>query len=125
MNSKKRAVELAQKIVSKKGADVQVFEMKEVASFTDFFVLATGTSTRHVKTLRDEAVKTARVQGEHALGVEGDPPGRWILVDLGDVVVHLFEAEARNMYSLENLWGEAFPLELPPDPAARLAQACL
>ena len=125
MNSKKRAVELAQKIVSKKGADVQVFEMKKVASFTDFFVLATGTSTRHVKTLRDAAVKPARVQGAHALGVEGDPPGRWILVDLGDVVVHLFEAEARNMYSLEKLWGEAIPLELPPDPAARLAQASL
>ena len=123
MNSREKAVALAQRIASKKGADVQVFEMGPISSFTDFFVLATGTSTRHVKTLRDETVKTARVQGERPIGVEGDPPGRWILVDLGDVVVHLFEEEARNMYSLERLWGEALPVEVPPEMAPSLAEA--
>lgn len=97
--------------------------MKEISSFTDFLILATGTSSRHVKTLADGAVETARVQGERPLGVEGDPPGRWILVDLGDVVIHLFEEETRDHYSLEKLWGEALPVELPPEPLAAVALA--
>jgi len=123
LNSKERAVALAQNIVSKQGADVRVLEMSEVSSFTDFLILATGTSSRHVKALADGALETARFQGERPLGVEGDPPGRWILVDLGDVIIHLFEEETREQYSLEKLWGEAVAVELPPEPLGAVAQA--
>jgi ribosome-associated protein len=66
-----------------------------------------------VRTLADAAVQTAHQHGERKLGMEGDPPGRWILVDLGDVVVHLFEAQAREFYSLERLWDEGPRVELP------------
>ena len=66
-----------------------------------------------MRTLADAAVQSAREHGERKLGMEGDPPGRWILVDLGDVVVHLFEAKTREFYSLERLWAEAARVELP------------
>ncbi len=96
MTSKDKAVALATELAQKKGTDIQVFDLRGVSSFTDFFVIATGTSNRHVKTLANVALKTARELGERRLGVEGNPPGRWILVDLDDVVVHLFEREARE-----------------------------
>ena len=115
MTSKDKALALAQQIAAKKGMDVQVFDLKRLSAFTDFFVIATGTSNRHVKTLTEEAVKTGRSTGDRPLGVEGDPPGRWVLVDMGDVVVHLFDQEARDYYSLERLWGEAERLPLPAD----------
>ena len=114
MTSKDKAVALATELAQKKGTDIQVFDLRGVSSFTDFFVIATGTSNRHVKTLANVALKTARELGERRLGVEGNPPGRWILVDLDDVVVHLFEREAREFYSLERLWSEAELVELPP-----------
>lgn len=114
MTSRDKAVALATELAQKKGTDIQVFDLRGVSSFTDFFVIATGTSNRHVKTLANVALKTARELGERRLGVEGNPPGRWILVDLGDVVVHLFEREAREFYALERLWSEAELVELPP-----------
>ena len=113
MTSKEKALALATEVAGKKGMDIQIFDMRKVSSFTDFFVIATGTSNRHVRTLADATVRNARQHGERKLGLEGDPPGRWILVDLGDVVVHLFEAQAREFYSLERLWDEAARVELP------------
>ena len=113
MRARHKALVLAGQLVAKKGIDVQVFDLHELSSFTDFFVIATGTSTRHVRTLADVTVQGARQEGERTLGVEGDPPGRWILVDLGDVIVHLFEEDARDFYGLERLWGEAETLALP------------
>ncbi len=113
MTSKEKAVALAGEIADKKGRDIQVFDLRGISSFTDFFVIATGTSNRHVKTLANATLRSAREQGERKLGLEGDPPGRWILVDLDDVIVHLFEQEARDFYSLERLWGEAELVEVP------------
>ena len=114
MTSKEKAVTLAAEIADKKGTDIQVFDLRGVCSFTDFFVIATGTSNRHVKTLANATLKSAREHGERRLGIEGSPRGRWILVDLADVVVHLFEREAREFYALERLWSEAELVELPP-----------
>ena len=113
MTSKDKALAIATEIADQKGMDIQIFDLREVSSFTDFFVIATGTSNRHVRGLADAAVQTAHQHGERKLGLEGDPPGRWILVDLGDVVVHLFETQTREFYSLERLWDEALRLELP------------
>ena len=113
MTSQEKAVAIGTALLAKKASNVLVFDLREVSSFTDFFVLASGTSRRHVKALAEETLRAAREEGERALGVEGDPPGRWILVDLDDVVVHLFEPEAREFYGLERLWGEAERMELP------------
>lgn len=113
MTSKDKALALANAIVEKKAFDIRIFDLRPVSSFTDFFVIATGTSRRHVQALADAAVELARGIGERPLGVEGERPGRWILVDLGDVVMHLFDAEARDFYALERLWDEAETVDWP------------
>ncbi len=109
MSAADRAQQIAQAVADRGGIDVCVLDLVKEASFTDFFVIATGTSDRHLRTLADVTVETARQLGERPLGVEGAKTGRWVLVDLGDVVVHLFRQEAREFYSLERLWGEDEP----------------
>lgn len=109
MTTAERAQQIAQALADKAGIDVCVLDLTEEAAFTDFFVIATGTSDRHLRTLADVAVETARRNGDRPLGVEGAKTGRWVLVDLGDIVVHLFREEAREFYGLERLWGEEEP----------------
>jgi ribosome-associated protein len=83
-----------------------------VSSFTDFFVIASGTSDRHLRALVDAVQVRAREVGERSLGSEGLRSTRWALVDLGDVVVHVFSQDARGFYALERLWGDADPVEV-------------
>jgi ribosome-associated protein len=104
-----RAQQIAQALADSGGIDVCLLDLVEEAAFTDFFVIATGTSDRHLRTLSDATVETARQLGDRPLGIEGAKTSRWVLVDLGDVVVHLFRREAREFYSLERLWGEDEP----------------
>ena len=109
MSAADRAQQIAQALADQGGLDVCVLDLVEEAAFTDFFVIATGTSDRHLRTLADVTVETARELGDRPLGVEGAKTGRWVLVDLGDVVVHLFQREVREFYSLERLWGDDEP----------------
>jgi ribosome-associated protein len=123
LTSKERALDIAHRLSAMKASEILVFDLREVSSFTDYFVIASGTSRRHVKSLAGETTQAVREQGEQTLGVEGDPPGRWMLVDAGDVVVHLFEPEARAFYALERLWSEAEQLDLPSEPGSGVAEA--
>lgn len=123
MKAKEKALTIATQLAAKKGIDIEIFDLAEISSFTDFFVICSGTSSRHVKALADETLETARRHGERPLGTEGNPPGRWVLVDLGDVVVHLFEPEAREFYALERLWGDAEQVPVPTPDEAPLAEA--
>ncbi len=107
MTSKEIALALAEAAVQKKGQDICILDLHEIASFADFFVIVTGTSKRHVRTLADAALDWAHACQIRPLGMEGEDTARWILLDLGDVLVHVFEQEARDFYSLERLWGEA------------------
>ncbi len=102
---------MAETIADKKGLDIRILDVADVCSFTSFLVLATGTSARHVKALANATQEKCRTLGARPLGVEGERPGNWVLVDLGDVVVHVFREEARDFYSLDRLWGEAEELE--------------
>ena len=113
MKAKEKALALAEAVAEKKGDDLQILDLRELCSFTDFFIIATGTSARHLRTLSEAAVEACAKLGEKALGLEGQESARWILVDLGDVIVHLFREEAREFFGLERLWGEAEALELP------------
>lgn len=117
MTSKELAIRLAAVTVNRKGLDLRVLDMRGICAFTDFFVLASGTSDRHVRTLASAVDDAGRALGQRPLGVEGQERARWVLVDFGDVIVHLFQEEVREFYSLERLWGEAETLELPSEPA--------
>ena len=89
-----------------KGQDIVRLNVSELTSITDYMVLATGTSNRHVKALVDEVIIAAKENGETPLGVEGRETCEWVLLDVGDVVVHVLQKEARAFYDLERLWSD-------------------
>jgi len=97
----------ADAIVDKKGRDLALLDVSELIVVTDLFLLATGTSTRHVKTLVDAVEERMRAEGRKPIRREGVEYGRWVLLDYGDFVVHLFDEETRDYYDLERLWGDA------------------
>lgn len=87
-----------------KAQDVTVIDVRGKTSVTDFMVIASGTSSRHVKSLANEVLDKAKEQGVRPLGNEGLDGGEWALLDLGDVVVHVFQVATRQFYDLERLW---------------------
>ena len=89
-----------------KALDVRQIDVRPRASFTDYMIFASGNSTRHVGAIADALIEAAREQGTPALGVEGAEIGEWILVDLGDVIVHIMLPDVRLYYELEKLWSE-------------------
>lgn len=113
MTSKELALALAEALADKKAQDMRILDVREISGFTDYFVIVTGTSERHVRTLAEAVHERAGELGSHRAVTEGKGSGRWVLVDLFDVVVHVFQAEARDYFGLERLWDEAEPLELP------------
>ena len=87
-----------------KGIDIEVIDVQGLTSITDRMVIASGTSSRHLKALADNVVLKARENGFTALGIEGESDAGWILVDLADVVVHIMMPDTREFYALEKLW---------------------
>ena len=91
-----------------KGVDVVKMDMRNVESaVTDFFVIATGTSDRHVQALADSVLKIMKDAGELPITREGLQAGEWALLDYGSVVIHIFQEGKRTFYRLEDLWGDA------------------
>jgi len=99
----------------KKALDMVVLDLREVASFTDYFIITSGTNTRQVQAISDEVVEQLKKQGTRALRVEGYNTAEWVLVDYGDFIVHVFEDKARRFYDLERLWRDAGRVPLPSD----------
>ncbi|HEX9269953.1 MAG TPA: ribosome silencing factor [Candidatus Limnocylindria bacterium] len=91
----------------KKADDVLVMNVSEVTTIADLFVICSGRSERQVQAIADGIVEKAKEAGRKPFGVEGYATGRWILIDLGDVVVHAFVPAERELYKLERLWGDA------------------
>ena len=87
-----------------KAQDIAVLEVSRMTSITDYMIIASGTSDRHVKSLSDRVVEAAKKAGVMPVGVEGESTRDWILVDLGDVVVHVMLPRTRSFYNLEKLW---------------------
>lgn len=87
-----------------KGRDTRVLEVTELTSVTDRMLITTGTSARHVKSIANNVITSAKDAGKRPLGVEGLDQAEWVLVDLGDVVVHVMTAQSRAFYQLEKLW---------------------
>ncbi len=106
-DSKARALEIARAIEDNKGVDVTILDVGGVSAFADFFVIAHGTSTRHVQGMAEKMRQELKTKGMVANSMEGEAEGKWILMDFGDVVVHLFYEPIRDFYDLEGLWHKA------------------
>lgn len=99
---------LAAKFASeKKAEDVTVLDMRTVANFCDFFVIASATSTRHAQSIAEAVIEGFAGEGSKVKRKEGFQEGVWVLVDFGSIVVHVFEKETREFYSLDHLWQDA------------------
>ncbi len=81
-------------------------DVRKLTSFTEVFVIVTGTSDQHVRSLADAVLERGQNLGHHKLGAEGYEEGRWVLLDFNDVVVHVFQKETRDEYDLERMWSE-------------------
>lgn len=90
----------------RKGRDVVAMNVAEISDVTDYMIVASGTSNRHVKALVDQVVEAATLAGVKPLGVEGRENSEWVLVDMGDALVHVMQSETRSFYDLERLWTE-------------------
>ncbi|WP_263064895.1 ribosome silencing factor [Dickeya dadantii] len=88
-----------------KGQDIVALNVKGKSSITDCMIICTGTSSRHVTSIADHVVQESRAAGLMPLGVEGENDAGWVVVDLGDVIVHVMQEESRHLYELEKLWG--------------------
>ena len=87
-----------------KAVDIKTLDVRKLTTMTDYMVVATGRSSRQVKALAEHVAEVARANKHKPLGVEGQQASEWVLVDLGDVIVHVMQAEAREFYQLEKLW---------------------
>lgn len=103
-----RALTAAQTAEDNRGTNIVVLDTRELTSMFDYFVIATGSSRRQIHAMSEEIDHALEDRmGDRRLGIEGYEESRWILLDYGDVVVHLFEPDTRTYYALEELWGQA------------------
>jgi|SRR5688572_4431644 len=102
----------------KKAVNMLALDLREIASFTEFFLIASGMNQRQVQAIADEITEQLKKQLQRkAVRVEGYASGEWILLDYGDFIIHLFDKEARDFYDLERLWRDARRVEMPSDTA--------
>jgi len=98
-----------------KGRDVKTLDVRRLTSITDYMVVVSGTSDRHVKSIADHVIEQAKATGVRPLGVEGKEQAEWVLIDLGDVVVHVMQPAVREFYQIERLWGVTDPRTVETD----------
>lgn len=116
MQSIDRALLCAAQILEKKAFNVRILDVRRISSLTDFLVLASGSSDRQVQAAA-ESVHLGLKQKHRVrpLGIEGMAEGRWVLIDYGDVMVHVFQEPVRQFYDLDGLWRDASEVPLPPE----------
>jgi len=118
-----RAIRAAQVALDNRGRDVVILNVRPVTSMFDYFVVASGTSRRQLHAISDEINRALREMGDRRMGAEGYDDSRWILLDYGDVVIHLFDEETRAYYALEDLWSQAERVPFAPPAGADPAQS--
>jgi ribosome-associated protein len=110
--SDKRVSIVVQAVCDKKASKVVVLDLREIASFTDYFVICNGRASRQVQAIADEVETKLLAENTKTSHIEGYQAGEWILMDYGDFVVHIFNEEARDFYNLERLWRDANRIEI-------------
>lgn len=98
---------VARSVLDRKAVDVRVLHIGDVSDFTEYFLICSGTSKRQVQAIADAVISRARDEGIRPLGAEGYRNGGWVLIDYGDIVIHIFSSENRGVYGLEKLWSDA------------------
>ena len=111
--ARRTAQRAARAALDKKAADLTVLDMQRVSSVTDYFLVCSGKSTTHVRTITDAIRQELKADGIRPLHAEGRAESGWVLLDYGDVLVHVFLEDTRAYYALERLWGDApaIPIE--------------
>ena len=112
LSAKEVAYQVTKALDEKKGKDIKLLKIDKISTLADYFLICTGTSNTHVKTLCDYAEDVFERLGEPMLGREGHRGNTWELLDFGSVVVHVFTEEAREFYALERLWADAQQIDL-------------
>jgi len=124
LDSHRRAITAARAAADKKGEDTIVLDVGDIIGITEVFVITSGTNTRQVRTICDEIEQAVKRDGGTApRSVEGLEGASWVLLDYGDLVVHVFLAETREYYALERLWTDAPRIEW--EPTARAGRSSL
>lgn len=115
-NAKAMAMAVVEAAWSKNAYATKILDVSQVASFTDIFVILSGRSDRHVHAISETIEESMKEKGVRPIGVEGRRAATWILLDFGDVIVHVFEQKTREFYDLERLWSDAvdIPVTEPP-----------
>ena len=109
-------IECARLALDKKGLDVRVLDVREIAGYTDYFLLCSGSSDRQVSAITEHIEETLKKEhGIYPIGTEGCREGRWALIDYGDIVVHAFLSSVREFYNFDRLWGAAQEVPLPEE----------
>lgn len=112
MNSYEQSILTAKAISSKKGLNIKLIEIGDISSLADYMVIATGTSSAHVKAIADEVEYQLDEAGISVSHIEGYRSNSWILLDYVDVIVHIFSDEAREFYDLERLWQDGKEIDI-------------
>ena len=115
LTSQEKAQIVAEASLERAAEEVVALDVRRAVSYTDVFVICTGRSDRQVRSIADAIEEAIAERGERPLGIEGYDEGRWVLMDLSDVVVHVFQQELRRRYDLERLWSDAPKLDLGSD----------
>lgn len=114
LTAAERAIKCAAFALDKKALDVKILEIKKMSSIADYLVLVSGRSDRQVMAIAD-SVKVGLKPFDQAIDTEGYNEGRWVVIDYGDIIVHVFQEEIRGIYNLDELWGRAPQLDIPKE----------
>ncbi len=112
--SRERAVKCAAFALDKKALDVRILEIRRLSSIADYLVLANGRSDKQVQAIADSVKQGLKKFGK-ALDIEGMTEGKWVVIDYGDVIVHVFQEDVRHYYNLDELWSKAPVVEIPAE----------
>jgi ribosome-associated protein len=116
------AKKIANKALEKKALDIKIFDLRKLTTVTDFFVIATGGSDTHVKAIANHVEEEMEKNGVRLWHKEGYKSLKWVLLDYVDVVVHIFQREAREFYGMERLWGDAKITEIKDKPTTIISK---
>lgn len=115
LDSREKAIKAAKRAIDKKAKDTVILELKDLSAITDYFIICSGENQTQIKAIAEAIESSFSKDGLFPIGIEGLEFARWVLMDYGDVVIHIFNEDARAFYELERLWLDAPRIPLGED----------